>query len=462
MVHKHNSAWLAQVTDRHAHAGVETDAQREVVIVGGGISGVMTAYYLLKYTQVHVTLLEGDRVAHGATGHNAGQLAAEFEKTFLELVQQFGLEMAVRAEQDIERAWTLLETLYEEESLQTPLSTFPGYAGYESPDDTERILRNQHARAEAGLSPRRVYLLHTLADEARYAPYRRYFESITAEEIGNLLETNATHYRAVLARKRGCLNSALLCEELLQVLHKHYATRFVLHEHSHVSSVRIFAHHARLFVMNTAAKRHHVLDAARVVLCTNGFENISLLTERGSALETRFHDMVRGLVGSMVGYLEPVGKNPTALSFHDQSGTLTTKESGFDERAYFYFTRRPFEIDGSKHALVCVGGPEKVMSDARSYRPNEPFNPEHRRVLDTFMRTTYRNHADLHFRFAWHGLMGYTPSGMRIIGPDKKHQVLWYNLGCNGIGLMTAIFGGYKIAQCMKGETFLSSAFDPQ
>jgi glycine/D-amino acid oxidase-like deaminating enzyme len=49
----------------------------------------MTAYMLLMHTSFRVTIIELKRLAHGATGHNAGQAAAYFEKPFEEIVQEY-------------------------------------------------------------------------------------------------------------------------------------------------------------------------------------------------------------------------------------------------------------------------------------------------------------------------------------------------------------------------------------
>jgi glycine/D-amino acid oxidase-like deaminating enzyme len=459
--HHRNSPWLHQVKKRHLHPGVSRDGERDVVIVGGGISGVMTAYYTLAHTQALVTLLEGHRIAHGATGHNAGQLVAEFEQSFLELVEKFGTEKAVDAEQDIDRAWTLLETLHREENLTTPMSTFTGYAAYESVSVIENVLKNELARESAGLEPRRIYLVESLCKDKQFTEYKHLFSCVSPEEIANLLETTGERYRAVVAKKRGCINSALLCEEIVHVLRKKYPSRFTLHEHTPVSAITLHPRYAELSVHNPHSVSRHVLKASRVILCTNGFESITIKSEHNPSFDTHYHETVRGLVGSMVGYVEKGGKNPTALSFHEAFDAVAAAHAPERAASYFYFTRRPFEIDEGQHSLVCVGGPDTQLDDTRWYDPIAPFDEKHREILDVFMKNTYAPYAGLQPRFAWHGLMGYTPTGMRIIGPDKKEKVLWYNLGCNGIGLMTAIFGGYKIGQMLKGEKFPLSAFDP-
>lgn len=60
---------------------------RNIVIIGGGIIGVCTAYYLVTDPSLpadtSVTLVEGTRIAAGASGHAGGFLARE-DKWFTE------------------------------------------------------------------------------------------------------------------------------------------------------------------------------------------------------------------------------------------------------------------------------------------------------------------------------------------------------------------------------------------
>ncbi|MBP7774142.1 FAD-binding oxidoreductase, partial [Candidatus Gracilibacteria bacterium] len=66
------------------------------------------------------------------------------------------------------------------------------------------------------------------------------------------------------------------------------------------------------------------------------------------------------------------------------------------------------------------------------------------------------------FPYAWHGLMGYTHTGLRYIGQDPHTPHLWYNLGCNGVGIVSSVYGGWKIAKTLSGTSFPPSIFDPQ
>jgi glycine/D-amino acid oxidase-like deaminating enzyme len=84
------SPWLEQLTKKRTLFPFDRDLHADVVIVGAGIAGVMTAYFLLKKTKKSIVLLEGDRIAHGATGHNAGQLVSYLSARLLILFKSLG------------------------------------------------------------------------------------------------------------------------------------------------------------------------------------------------------------------------------------------------------------------------------------------------------------------------------------------------------------------------------------
>ncbi len=58
----------------------DPDGAADVVVVGAGIAGVATTFFILRNTNKSVFLVERDRVARGATGTNAGQLTTYFER----------------------------------------------------------------------------------------------------------------------------------------------------------------------------------------------------------------------------------------------------------------------------------------------------------------------------------------------------------------------------------------------
>ncbi len=83
------------------------------------------------------------------------------------------------------------------------------------------------------------------------------------------------------------------------------------------------------------------------------------------------------------------------------------------------------------------------------------------RIEEFYRKTAIDVSADTRRNFSWNGLMGYTSSGVRVIGPDPTNPSLIYNMGCNGIGTLPSIYGGKRVAQVITRETLAPSMFDP-
>src|SRR4051812_44036612 len=108
------SPWIKQLNTGRRIEKLREDITTDVAIVGAGIAGISTAFFLLRNTNKKVVIIEKNRLAHGATGHNAGQIVSYFERAFSELAKDFGLEMATAGQKDIDASWGLLDIMYRE------------------------------------------------------------------------------------------------------------------------------------------------------------------------------------------------------------------------------------------------------------------------------------------------------------------------------------------------------------
>jgi len=453
-----HSPWIHQLKRIRPADKLTGNISTDVAIVGGGIAGVVTAYYVLKNTSFSVTLLEAYKVSHGATGHNAGQLVSHFERPFTDIAEEFGVDMAAKGEEAMDSAWRLLDEIYADARLSTPMSQFMGYNGSMNLDQVMEHFKACAFRRSAQLPCEAVYVasdapgLENIPEE-----YRGLYEVTERENILSLLETGDRRYLAAFSMRKGCLNSALFTEELAGYLLATYPGRFVLAEHSSVDTVAlgegIATLHGKEFSVTTG----------RVILCTNGFEKISIENAGGADVDKKFHREVRGIIGYMAGYLEPLNRPPTAISYIPQK--FVHQKDIYLEEPYFYLTRRPYELEkGDVHNLICVGGPQEALEETRVYTHDRTYPETAGKDIDTFLHETHLHSPkeQIEFKFMWHGLMGYTPNGIRIIGPEPINPVLLYNLGCNGIGILPSVYGGKKIADLLNGAVMEPSIFDPK
>src|SRR5574343_1963958 len=150
-----HSPWIVQLKRARPAQVLDHNLTTDVVVVGGGIAGITTAFFLLSQTNHRVVLIDAGNIAHGATGHNAGQITSYFEKTFAELAERYGIVRTAHAHKVIEEdARSLLEGIFSYTQLTTPYSQFVGYDGLSRRDQVDLYLEDMYLKSKAGLRVR--------------------------------------------------------------------------------------------------------------------------------------------------------------------------------------------------------------------------------------------------------------------------------------------------------------------
>lgn len=453
-----NSPWIKELKRSRPVRTLSENQNTQIAVVGAGISGVVTSYFLLKHTNKKVLLVEATKVAHGASGHNAGQITSYFERQISDIAQEFGIEQTAAAQRHVHSGWDLLEDIYRDAQLRIPFSQFAGFAGCRDITEILVHLKNNVIAHQAHLPMERLKIARE-SDVVKEIPpkYADLYTLVPHAEILEKLETTDPTFIALITARKGCLNSALFSEEVAGYLLATYPERFTLAEESPMSE---------LILKNDTAELHikdFKVTAEQVVLCTNGFEKFKIINKAGQDIDPKFHYLVRGAVGYMAAYLDDTQRDPVAISYLPR--TATGKTDAFNAEPYFLLTRRPFENDKSGQSdLICVAGPEELIENTINYSRENPHSELAQKQIDGFLHNSYIHapKGDIDYKYKWHGLMGYTPNGIRLIGREPLNPVLLYNLGCNGIGILPSIYGGRRISQIIAGEPLDPSIFDPK
>jgi len=93
------------------------DIECDYLIVGGGISGVSTAYFLAKLGAENIVLVEKNYIGSGATGKAAGTLVTRGERDLTELIDEFGKEKAKVLWSETHQVLKDLKNLIDEEKI---------------------------------------------------------------------------------------------------------------------------------------------------------------------------------------------------------------------------------------------------------------------------------------------------------------------------------------------------------
>jgi glycine/D-amino acid oxidase-like deaminating enzyme/nitrite reductase/ring-hydroxylating ferredoxin subunit len=88
-----NVSYWIDSTEATAYPSLHGDRLADVVVVGGGITGLTTAY-LLARAGVHVMVVEARRICAGATGFTTGKVTSQHGLTYAKLASSHGHERA--------------------------------------------------------------------------------------------------------------------------------------------------------------------------------------------------------------------------------------------------------------------------------------------------------------------------------------------------------------------------------
>lgn len=129
------------------------DLKVDVVIVGGGITGV-TAAYLLKQHGASVALLERDRFGAADTGHTTAHVTYVPDIRISELVKTFGRDHAQAVLDAGQAAMDQIRQIVETESIECELASVPAYLHAPltraKEDESARLKEDARLAAELG------------------------------------------------------------------------------------------------------------------------------------------------------------------------------------------------------------------------------------------------------------------------------------------------------------------------
>ncbi len=121
------SFWLATYGPYTPNRPLEGDHTFDIVIVGGGFTGLSTAYHLKKLQPgLRVAVLESEGVGFGASGRNGGFSMTLFGLDPAVTKALFGHQRTVEAHRYMERAVDYVDALVKEHNIQSDY-TFPGF-----------------------------------------------------------------------------------------------------------------------------------------------------------------------------------------------------------------------------------------------------------------------------------------------------------------------------------------------
>lgn len=121
------------------------NVEADVVVVGGGLTGILSAYLLAKSGK-KVVLLEKETIGNNATLHTTAFLTQVIDTNLATLINMFGLQKAKQIVDSHGQAITMLELIASTESIECDFMRCPAYL-YAATEKQNKALRQQYEAA---------------------------------------------------------------------------------------------------------------------------------------------------------------------------------------------------------------------------------------------------------------------------------------------------------------------------
>lgn len=393
-----HSMWEATANPRPSYPRLKGDKETDVVIIGGGFTGLSTAYHLRKHN-INAVVLEKERVGFGASGRNGGEILTGYLGSMEDWAKKKGLEAAREMWQLSLDAIDLIESIIKEHDIKCDfVRNGHFYAAYKR-KHLDRMKRNQEYMAK--------YLNYEHIEIIEESEL--YKELNTTFYYGGEVDKKSAHYHPLnytlgLAEAVAKLNGVIY-EETAALKIKQKRNQIIVHteEGRVIAKKLVFATNAYIDDVNDKIKRSVV-----------PVESIMIATEPLS--EELMQDLIR---------------NNRAV---------------FDSKNLLYYFRRTAD-----HRMA-FGGSGRASSKRDLMRI---FDNLHAGMLKVFPQL-----KDAKIEYQWGGKVGFTKSMLPYIGQLDKDTYFAFGYGGHGAAMATmlgkemadAIAAGQSIDNPLKVE----------
>lgn len=180
------SVWMEDTKIRKREA-LSGDMETQAVVIGAGLAGILTAYYL-KQEGIRTVVLEADRIGSGQTKNTTAKITSQHGPVYDRLIRTFGHRMAEHYANANEAAVKEYEKLILEKGIDCDFVRCP--ACLYSRTGTQLLKREAEAAKSLGIKasfgtdselPFPVAGVTTFDDQARFHPLK--FLARMAEEV---------------------------------------------------------------------------------------------------------------------------------------------------------------------------------------------------------------------------------------------------------------------------------------
>lgn len=137
------SFWMEECKNHTEYEKVNENIKAEICVIGGGLTGLTTAYYLSKYKKV--VLLEKDRICSKSSGSNTGKATSQHGLFYNYLIMSQGKEYAKKYLEANEQAINDIEDIIKKEKIECDFERDNAYVFTRKDTELYKIEEEQKA-----------------------------------------------------------------------------------------------------------------------------------------------------------------------------------------------------------------------------------------------------------------------------------------------------------------------------
>jgi gamma-glutamylputrescine oxidase len=373
------------------------DIEVDVAIIGGGYTGLSSAWYLLqRYPGKSVAIFEARGTGQGASGRNGGMLLAQTANEYMGITSDANTH----------------KRLYD--------------LTVQNMDDLSEIVKTQGVDIEL----RRNGVLLVIAKESQVAQYQKY--ALQAQSLGMPIEFwnrertineigTEVYFASLFDPNAGEVHPMKLAGALKKAAESAGATIF---EDSPVFEIQD-GKSLRL----TVGDQGHKVTSKAVILATNGYT-------------------------SKLGYLKnSIFPVHTPMATTAQLPDSTFNELGWKNKAGFsdtYTILYHLSRTTDNRIMIGSGHVNYVFNNGLIDKDDPAHLKAH---LQKELFRIYPKLAGMEFEYFWSGVLGFSLDFMQSVGVMGEHHNIYYGLGYAGHGVNLSTLFGRVIADLYAGET---------
>lgn len=391
--------WFSEEISSLVFDKLEQDIKTDVLVVGGGISGLTTAYCLAREGK-QVVLLEDGILASGETGRTTAHITCALDDRYTEIEKTFDEETARLAADSHAAAIEWIEKTVKLHGIDCHFKRVDGYLFLHPTDERESLLDEYEATKRAGL----------LTEMYKSVPF-------IANEDGKW---------CIRFPEQAQFHVLLYMEGLAQAFLD--------------AGGQIYTHtRAQNITKKGAEANGFTVEAQHIVVATNTPVN-DLVTMHTKQWPYRSY-----VIGAKV----PKGKLPYALWW--DTGDM---ESHWLAQPYHYVRLEEFDVD---YDMLIAGGEDHRTGQADT----EHITEEDRYArLEEWTRKHFPDMGDVTFK--WSGQIMEPLDCLAFIGKNPGDDNIYIVTGDSGNGITHGTLGGIIITDLIMGrENPWSTIYDP-